>query len=292
MLKHMHQWMTMRRLDLKHDIAAIILMTLCAVPASAHEYWLEPARPLAAAPARLVADARVGQFFLGEALPWLPDSVARLGVVDAKGRRFLSPLPGDMPMFDTATRAPGPQILFLETKPETLTWETREKFLEFLKEKKLEEVYPLHRRRGLPEAGFREHYVRHAKALLLRGASGGAPADRALGMALELVALDDPFALAGEDGTLRVRLLWRGQPLADADVQVFASAQPVAERRPVQPLHLRTDAEGVVRVPVHAGVRYLLNAVRMEPLPEDSGAVWMSHWASLTFTPARRAAAQ
>jgi len=237
MLKHMSLWMTTRPRGLKRDIAAIILMALAAIPAAAHEYWLEPVRPVAAVAARLVADARVGQF--------------------------------------------------LETKPETLTWESREKFLAFLEEKKLEDVYPLHRRRGLPEAGFSEHYVRHAKALLLRGKRGSGPADRALGMALELVALDDPFALSGEKGVVRVRLLWRGRPLPDTDVQVFASALPITERKPVRPLHLRTDDAGVVHVPVRAGVRYMLNAVRMEPLPEDGGAVWMSHWASLTFMAAR-----
>ena len=270
-----------------------ILLMLCGLTsAHAHEYWLEPARPVAPPAARLVADARVGQFFVGEALPWLPDAVARLGVVDVRGKRLLSPLPGDMPMIDTASRTPGTQILFLETKPETLTWESREKFLEFLKEKKLEDVYPLHRRRGLPEAGFREHYVRHAKALLLRGRHEVGPVDRPLGMTLELVALDNPFALRGDEGKIRVRLLWRGHPLSDADVQVFASAQPVTERQPVQPIHLRTNAQGVVRVPVRVGVHYLLNAVRMEPLAENSGAVWMSHWASLTFTPARRAGAE
>ena len=284
MLKHKHTGLTM----LSRAGLACILLFFSVALARAHEYWIEPLRPVAPAAVRLIADARVGQFFVGEALPWLPDAVARLGVVDARGERLLSPLPGDMPMIDTATRVSGVQILFLETKPETLTWETREKFLEFLKEKRLEDVYPLHRRRGLPEAGFRERYVRHAKALLLRGRRGTEMVDRALGMALELVALDDPFALDGEEGHIRVRLLWRGSPLANADVQVFASAQPVEKRRPVHPLHLRTDTQGVVRVPVQVGVRYLLNAVRMEPLPEDSGAVWMSHWASLTFMPVRR----
>ena len=291
MLKHRHTRLATRAWLLAAAVVPFLLTPLLLPAAWSHEYWLEPVRPVAPATVRLVADARVGQFFIGEALPWLPDAVARLGVVDARGARLLSPLPGDMPMVNAATRAEGPQILFLETKPETLTWESLEKFLAFLKEKKLEDVYLWHRRRGLPEAGFREHYVRHAKALLLRGQRGAGAVDRALGMALELVALDDPFALGGEEGWIRVRLLWRGRPLADADVQVFASAQPVTERQPVRPVHLRTDGQGVVRVPVRAGVHYLLNAVRMEALPEDSGAVWMSHWASLTFTPARRAGA-
>ncbi len=250
----------------------------------AHEYWLEPAQPIATADVPLRADARVGQFFRGESLPWLPDKVARLGVADAQGVRMLKPVIGDMPMFNTPVRRPGAQILFLETKPETLTWETQAKFVAFLEEKKLDHILRQHRARGLPAAGFREHYVRHAKALLWRGELAQARlTDKALGLKLELVALDDPLAVARSQGELRVQLLWQGKPLPGSDVQVFASNAPHDRRNEAHPRHLRTDAQGVARVSVRPGWHYMINAVHMLPLPEDSGAVWISHWASLSL---------
>ncbi len=258
-----------------------ILLLVALAPARAHEYWIDPQDPVAPVHAPLRADARVGQFFIGDALPWLPDAVAGIGVADALGTRRLEPVIGDMPMFDATPREAGLHILFLETKPETLTWETAEKFLAFLDEKKLRGVLAEHRRRGLPEAGFREQYVRHAKALLLRGAPRG-ETDRALGLRLELVALDDPFRVRA-NGVLRVRLLWRGSPLPDTDVQLFSrpSGQRDVEARP---RHMRTDAQGIARLPVEAGRDYLVNAVIMRPQPVEQGAPWISHWASLTFT--------
>jgi len=258
----------------------LFIFTLLAPLAVAHEYWIDPERPVASEGKRLRADARVGQFFIGDALPYLPEAIARIGVADARGERRLEPVTGDVPMFDAAPRAAGLHILFVETKPETLVWETAEKFIAFLKEKKLEGILEQHRRRGLPQAGFREHYVRHAKALVMRGMTNGAR-DRALGLALELVALDDPFA-AGKDGTVRIRLLWQGEPLSNVDVQVFS--RPTGRRDvEARPVHLKTDAQGIVRVALQKGRDYLINAVIMRPQPAEAGAPWISHWASLTF---------
>ncbi|GEM_PF-170094 len=275
--------------------------------ASAHEYWIDPVQPIAPLTARLTADARVGQFFNGDSLPWLPDAVQAAGVIDAMGRRPNARIIGDMPMFDAASRVEGAQILFLQTRPETLTWDSWEKFLAFLEEKKLHAVAELHRRRGLPDSGFTEHYVRHAKALLWRGHAaspptmpdtGKPPADRVLGLKLELVALDDPFNLPRRKGMLRIRLLWQGQPLAKTDVQVFS--RPAGQRgEEARPRHFTSNVEGIVSIPVEAGRDYLVNAVHMEPALPSSGKaagkaaaeravndmpVWVSHWASLTFT--------
>jgi uncharacterized GH25 family protein len=259
----------------------------------AHEYWLDARQPLADAQARLTADARVGQFFIGEALPWLEETVARLGVADARGVRDISRLPGDMPMIDAAPRTAGAHILFVQTRPETLTWETAEKFIAFLREKRLERILAAHRRRGLPDAGFREHYIRYAKALLWRGARPVRPevrADRPLGLRLELVALNTPYALPARAATVRVQLLWEGKPLAGADAQLFC--RPHAKRdEPAKPAHFTTDAQGIVALPLRAGLDCLVNAVHMTPAAPGSDAAWVSHWASLTFTTATSLAA-
>ena len=264
--------------------ALLCVLLWLAAPLRAHEYWIEPHAPIAGLNTPIEADARVGQHFIGEALPWLPDTVARIAVLDSVGERPLSPLPGDMPMFRAQPRAGGPHILLLQTRPERLVWETREKFVAFLKEKRLEAILARHEQRGLPPAGFAELYVRYAKALIRRGlAPAKTPADRRAGLKLELVMLDDPFSLPAREGTLRIQLLWQGKPLAGADVQIFASDRPHDARQPATPRHARTNAEGIARVSVRAGWRYLVNAVHMHALPEGKNAVWISHWASLTF---------
>ena len=53
--------------------------------------------------------------------------------------------------------------------------------------------------------------------------------------------------------------------------------------------HLRTDAEGVVRLRVSPGHVYLLDAVIMRPAPAEADAAWLSLWAALSFAvpPAR-----
>lgn len=44
-----------------------------------------------------------------------------------------------------------------------------------------------------------------------------------------------------------------------------------------------TDADGNAAIALAGGGQYLLGAVHMEEVAEDTGVVWLSTWASLTF---------
>ena len=81
---------------------------------------------------------------------------------------------------------------------------------------------------------------------------------------------------------LAVRLLFRGAPLAGA--QVVAVPKQGAARQ----IARRTDSEGRVAFPLAASGPWLIKAVHMVRLESDSRAQWESVWASLTFAGPRR----
>ena len=127
---------------------------------------------------------------------------------------------------------------------------------------------------------FRESYSRHVKSLI--GVGDALGEDRAFGMAIEFVALSNPYDPAF-DGTMKVSLTYQGQPRADTQIEVF-------ERNPdgevaVQ-LH-RTDVQGNAAIPVQAGHAYLFDAVVLRKAPdpgdEPRAPLWESLWAGLTF---------
>jgi uncharacterized GH25 family protein len=134
--------------------------------------------------------------------------------------------------------------------------------------------------RSLPRDDFSEAYTRYSKTLIGVGNSAGA--DRRTGMETEIVALTNPYA-DNLNGGMRVQVFYRTDARADAQIEVFRKAPDDS----VEVTTLRTDKAGVAVIPVLAGHAYMLDAVVLrEPsaaLARQTGAVWETLWANLTF---------
>ncbi len=259
---------------------ALLIALLSAAPARAHELWIA-ARDWRVEPqGRIVADIVNGQKFRGHALPYLPSTTRRLLALRAGSPTAITPRAGDRPAIDIAAGPPGLVVLAYESAMSTLTYRDFDKFLAFVTHKDLPASRDIHLARGLPTEGFRETYWRFSKALVAVGP--GAGADRALGFETELTALANPYTDALPEG-LPVRLTYQGAPRPDAQIEVFDKAPDGS----VTITTLRTDAGGVARVPLTPGHTYMLDAVVLRPpaadLARETGAVWESLWANLTF---------
>jgi len=183
---------------------------------------------------------------------------------------------GDRPALDAAAPGDGLVVVVHETTPSFVNYKEWAKFQKFADHKDFPDMAARHAANGFPDPPFKERYTRHAKALIGVGDSAGA--DRVLGLKTEFVALTNPYD-AGFDGTMRVQLLYRGAPRADAQVEVFDKP---AEGEVTITLH-RTDAKGIAAIPVRPGHTYLFDAVVIEPIKNDDDAVWDTFWAALTF---------
>ena len=108
-----------------------------------------------------------------------------------------------------------------------------------------------------------------------------------VGLPLEIVPLDAP----GAHRDLAVRVLFHGQPLGGALVQVWhapfevgASRGANDEERPAPPVWRgRTDARGMVRLRCADAGAWLIGTVHMTPSRLDDESDWESTWASLAF---------
>jgi hypothetical protein len=252
-------------------------LLLVAPQGRAHEFWLDAEAWTVPAGTTAELRIRVGDDMEGPSYSYLPSNVAR-SEAELGGRALtLDPRSGTDPAYRLEDLPDGLLAIVHETSPRRLRYRSPEVFRGFVAHKDLAGTLEAHEARGLPWDGVTESYTRHVKALVGVGDAEGE--DRAFGLETEIVAEANPYR-DDLSGGLPVRVMLRGAPRADAQVELF-------ERAPDGALEVtlhRTDGEGRALLPVRPGHHYLADAVTMEPLdPEADGAMWRSLWAALTF---------
>lgn len=262
-------------------LALLVVTSAVAGPLKAHELWIEPLNWEVESDDSLRADLVNGQSFNGIKLAYFPSRIAtfevRLGdrVVPVTARL------GSTPALEMPALGDGLHVAAYVSTVSTVAYQSWDKFLSFAEHKDLGDVTAIRDAQGLPEEGFAEVYTRFSKSLIGVGSAAGE--DTVLGLETELVALANPYTDDMSDG-LPVQLFYQGDVRANEQVELF-------ERAPdgmVDIIRLGTDDEGIVVLPVTPGHSYMADAVVLRlpspELAEETGAVWESLWANLTFT--------
>ena len=251
---------------------------LVAGSARAHDFWIEPSsfacRPGDAVTLRL----RVGESFVGDAVPRSDAMIARFVALGPGGEAPIRGRDGGDPAGLVVLPKPGLYVVGYRSKPSFIELEPG-KFASYLQKEGLDAVASLRAARGDTEKPARERYSRCAKALLAVGLDAAAAAkqgDVALGFTLELVAEQNPYALAAGD-ELSLLLTYDGAPIKGVLVSALDQGHPGAS------VAARSNDAGRVKLRLASSGVWLVKAVHMIPLPAGEGAEWESFWASLTF---------
>ncbi len=264
------------RQSTRFNLSALFLLTaLAAVPAGAHEYWIEPASFRPAVGQKVPLRLYVGQDFRGESQIFLPALFDRYAVVGPGGGQSVTATAGDDPAGHFTPAQPGLHVVVYHSNLATVDFDTRAEFERYLDKEGLERV------RSLPDYErlvnrkiIRERYSRNAKSLITVGSP--TEPDRVVGLPLELIAERNP-AVGGQRGAFPVRLLHKGKPLQGALVLAFQRTNPVTR------ITARTDENGRAQLPLKNSGLWLLSAVHLAPAPRFAREEWESLWASLTF---------
>lgn len=139
----------------------------------------------------------------------------------------------------------------------------------------------LEARRRNDELGMpaRERYSKHVKAVVQVGDRRTDAYDTALGYPAELIPLDNPYALR-RGGTLRVRALVEGEPVANQSV-IAGGRTPSGAR--IAQRSVRTDSAGIARIRVSSRGAWYVKFIHMERATADTTIDYESKWATLTF---------
>jgi len=268
---------------LKPIIASLLIAGFIAgfaVPVTAHEFWLEPAKFQAKTGDTIKVRTKNGQKFSGGSLGYFEDRVVLFDWLQNGTRNPVKSRSGDFPALSMPAPQDGLLVLAYQSTISPIEYAQWAKFAGFIEHKGFASVKTRHLQRGLPEDGFTEIYSRFAKTLIGVGDSAGK--DQNFGMETEFIALTNPYTDDLTHG-FSVQLLYQNQPRANAQIEIF-------ERSPDKKTtisYLQTDSQGIAVIPVKAGYTYLLDGVVLrEPSSENSkdfNAVWETLWASLTF---------
>jgi uncharacterized GH25 family protein len=262
---------------LQKIFSALILFNLSS-QVIAHEFWLEPINFEIKVNDKLRAHEKVGQDFKGNKYSYLSSSYKYLNLTIGEKTRAIKSRLGDLPAVSELVKEEGLAILSAVTTPSTVTYETWEKFSNFIKSKELDWVIDAHKKRNLTEKNFKESYRRYGKSLVKVGHGEGS--DHVLGLLFEWIVETNPYTSEGT--AIKAQLLWMGKPHVNSHVSVFNRIGDELIKT-----HLTTDSQGRVEVPRAKGGRFMINAVQMieasEGIIKETGAVWDSRWASVTY---------
>ncbi len=256
------------------------LLTI-AVPAAAHDFWLQPRRWHIRPGVALPISIEVGHGADREKWAAGPDRLLALRHVSASGSvdlRRLFRAGGRVAHLTPNFSRPGLHIVTL-TSNNTPSELPAIRFNDFLKTEGLTPAIEARRRSGTSNQPGRERFSRRAKALVQVGPV--TPLDsrvalRPLGLSLEIVPLRNPYAL-GANRQLPVRVMFAGKPLGGALVKLTnldADAKPVAVAL--------TDRRGQAVFRIPATGSWLVNTIWTRPVVSKTEE-FETTFSSLTF---------
>jgi uncharacterized GH25 family protein len=278
---------------LPRSTAAFVLLLLGAAVAEAHDFWAVPATWEPRAGETFSVRLFVGDHFAGEEFPRSLRHAKRFEILTEKG---VVPVAGEhmaSPAGRVSVAEPGLAWVVYRSTESVATVEPAT-FAAYLEQEGntrwLDDWIARDPERAQPVV---EAFSRCVKALVhVGGDAAGRAADapqhaRVVGLALEIVPEVNPLSLR-PGGTLPVRLLLEGRPLAGQRVAALHGAEPQTPRGSV------TDTEGRATLVLDRPGVWLLKSVHLDRARPDEPFAYRSLWTSLTFelpAPAATAAA-
>lgn len=247
---------------------AVFLLCLVSFTAQAHEFWLAPDSYTPAEGDQVQIHWRVGEYFLGSELIYLPNRTHAMGVIVDGRRESYEPRFAAKPVFELAMPKANSVIVYTESSDYSLQYEAVEDFNEFIRLDRLTAL--ITEASAMQTTPIKERYRRHAKTIVQ--GTAGVLTDQRVGMTYEWLIEWQQNGIRGvlfQGETLMqqrpVSLFWRDSL---GGVEVFTAF---------------TDANGEVAFSDLRPGEYLLNAIDMITPNNTADGAWYSHWVSTTF---------
>ncbi len=246
---------------------------------TSHEFWLAPSQFHLKPGQTVRLDLLVGENFRGEY--WAARTKRTESVHHYFGKKkenlTAQALATDSLPIEFTCKKAGTHLLAMRSNNSFIELEG-DKFNDYLKEDGIENILAMREERGELSKTAREYYQRCAKALLQVGKKTDDTYATNCGMPLEIILLENPYALKVGD-KLSFKILFEGKPLADA---VVRSWHKVDETKTNQGRY-RTNAQGIATIELNAKGLWMISLVKMIEYGDKSHADYQSFWGSLTF---------
>ena len=251
---------------------------------AAHDFWVQPNEYRVDPDALTSMTLQVGHGRFRQRSPIPAQRIIRFwaiapegAVADLRGRLRLGRPAEDA---DFRLKKPGTYVLLLQTDDHAQSHLPSIRFNDYLKVEGLTPALEQRARLHLMDADGSERYSRCAKSIVQVGPLGAgsqSQVTKPMGLPLEIVPEVSPYGVP-RSGTLPVRVIYAGRPLAGALVKLTNLEHDAS------PLEvILTDHEGRATFTVPGSGRWLLNVIWTKPLPASEEADFETVFSSLSF---------
>lgn len=260
---------------LRSGLGAALWLSL-ALPAAAHDMWVEPSTfrpsPGEVLQIRLLVGHPGGEARL---IPRDESRLLRFSATSAGHEEAILGIDGGKIAGVLRPEKEGLWVIGYHTTP-LRHYMSSSDFDRYLEEEGLERIHALPRRQEQGDARVLERYSRSLKSLVAVGNPGETTPDAALGLPLEIVAGFGPTTEPAGSG-LNFRVLFEGEPIEGLLVRARSLDSPELE------VSTRSAGDGGATLELSRGGGWIVTAVHMRATPEGSEESWESFWASLSL---------
>ena len=257
----------------------LTVILICVAPIFAHEFWLQPQQYLFNEGDEVNIRFRVGDgFAAGENWKGNQERVNELKLyyadVTDNLKTVLSADEGDSVQFSLFEE--GTAMVTFNSANSYLELEAA-KFNDYLLEDGLTSAIDYRKEHNETDSMSREFYQRSVKTIVQIGPKKTDICKKQTSLPLDIIPLSNPYSLVNLQ-TLKVKVLFKGQPLANAKMSVWYK-MPDA----VTDTSFVSDANGKISFPVTISGEWMVSCVHMIHLDADPKAQWQSYWGSVTW---------
>lgn len=256
----------------------------CALPAAAHDFWVQPNEYWLAPQVTTGLTLQVGHGPFRQRSPIRVNRITRFEARSSDGSSLdlrAALHPGEAASDgELRFQTPGTYVLVLTTDARAQSHLPALRFNDYLNAEGLTPALQERERSHRANADGSETYSRIAKSIVQIGpaaAETAAQVTRPLGLPLEIVPEQSPYAVP-RPALLPVRVFYEGQPLPGALIKLTNLAQ---DAEPVE-TH-RTDSDGRASFEMPKEGAWLLNVIWTKPLPPTCETDFETVFSSLSF---------
>lgn len=276
----------------RHGIAALAgaLVVVVTGPALlAHDFWIVPDPFAVAAGGVVTVHGHTGTRFPVSQSAGNPANVTSARIIGAAGEVQITDVvpDGKVLRFRQRPASPGQYLVAVSLRP-AVRRATGAGFRRYLAlEGAADEAARLEHAAAFPDADSLTYRSTKFASTVVEVGAGPRAFHRGTGDPLAFVATTDPATLVVGD-TAHVRVLAGGAPVANLRVHAGAAADSAlrgngASAGSDPDLHLLTDAQGIVHVPLRSAGLWNLRTAHVSPPGPAAPGAWDVHWATFVF---------